>query len=109
LSVQIGLSHRGLERPLPAVVRQDREGQVSIQFTGMTMEQERWLVASTFARADIWLSRWGQHERDSFWKSMLLVLGASGRGFQRLGGHIVDSARQGFRRPRQAADRGSRA
>lgn len=95
--MQVGLSHRGLEQTLPAVVRQDRDGQVSIQFTQMSMEQERWLVASTFARADIWLSQWGQHDRDSFWRSMGQVLAASARGFGRLGGHIVDSARQGFR------------
>ncbi|MGW8275562.1 PilZ domain-containing protein [Xanthomonas axonopodis] len=103
LPVQIGLSHRGVEQTLPAVVRQDRDGQVSIQFTQMSMEQERWLVASTFARADIWLSQWGQHDRDAFWRSMGQVLEASARGFGRLGGHIVDSARQGFR-PRRAVD-----
>ncbi|MCF5992871.1 UDP-forming cellulose synthase catalytic subunit, partial [Xanthomonas perforans] len=92
-----------VEQTLPAVVRQDRDGQVSIQFTQMSMEQERWLVASTFARADIWLLQWGQHDRDAFWRSMGQVLEASARGFGRLGGHIVDSARQGFR-PRRPVD-----
>ncbi|WP_126968304.1 UDP-forming cellulose synthase catalytic subunit [Xanthomonas arboricola] len=103
LPVRIGLSHRGVEQTLPAVVRQDRDGQVSVQFTAMSMEQERWLVASTFARADIWLSQWGQHDRDSFWRSMGQVLAASARGFGRLGGHIALSARQGFR-PARALD-----
>jgi cellulose synthase (UDP-forming) len=100
--VQVGLSYRGHEQPLPAEVRHDRDGQVSIQFTEMSVEQERWLVASTFARADIWLSHWGQHERDSFFRSMLQVLGASLRGFGRLGGHVADSVRQGFRPSRAA-------
>ncbi len=103
-AVQVGLSYRGVERPLPAEVRHDRDGQISIQFTAMTVAQERWLVAATFARADIWLSQWGQHERDSFWRSALQVLGASMRGFQRLGGHIVDSVKQGFRPARPVGE-----
>ncbi len=105
-AIGIGLSYRGIEQTLPAVVRHDRDGQISIQFTEMSVEQERWLVASTFARADIWLSQWGQHDRDSFWRSVLQVLAASMRGFQRLGSHIVDSLRQGFR---PSATRGGEA
>jgi cellulose synthase (UDP-forming) len=103
LVVQVGLSHRGVERTLPAVIRQDRDKQISVQFTEMSVEQERWLVASTFARADIWLSQWGQHEHDSFGRSVLQVLGASMRGFQRLGQHVVQSAAHGFK-PARASD-----
>ncbi len=103
MPLHIGLSHRGLERLLPALVRHDRNGTISLQFSAMTMEQERWLVASTFARADIWLSQWGQRQQNSFWKSVPQVLGASMYGFGCLGRHIVDSARQGFR-PARAVD-----
>lgn len=101
-AVLVGLSYRGVERPLPAVVRHDRDSQISIEFSAMTVEQERWLVATTFARADIWLSQWGRHERDSFWKSVLPVFAASMRGFRRLGQHVVESVRQGFRPARPA-------
>lgn len=101
-SVLVGLSYRGVEHALPAVVRHDRDSQISIQFSEMTVEQERWLVAATFARADIWLSQWGRHERDSFRRSAVQVLGASMRGFRRLGQHVVDSVRQGFRPARAA-------
>lgn len=97
LPVQIGLRHRGVEQPLPATVRHDRDGQISVEFTGMDLEQERWLVACTFARADLWLGQWGQHDRDSFLKSVGQVLAASMRGFRRLGQHTASSLRRGFR------------
>src|SRR5690606_42014908 len=55
--VQVELGHRGRSYRLPAVVRQDRDEQgVSIEFQELDLEQERWLVASTFARADLWMS-----------------------------------------------------
>ncbi|HEY0333109.1 MAG TPA: UDP-forming cellulose synthase catalytic subunit [Stenotrophomonas sp.] len=97
LRVHIGLRQRGVEQPLPAIVRQDRDNQISIEFADLDLEQERWLVACTFARADLWIGRWGQHDRDSFLKSVGQVLAASLRGFRRLGQHIGESARQGFR------------
>ncbi len=89
--MQVGLRHRGEEQPLPAIVRHDREGQVSVEFAEMDLEQERWLVACTFARADLWLGQWGQHDRDSFLKSVGQVLAASMRGFRRLGQHTASS------------------
>ena len=96
--VRIGLTHRGQEQRLPAVIRQDRDRSgVSIQFDALNVEQERWLVASTFARADVWISQWGQHERDSFWRSLGEVTLASLRGFRHLGRHVSASLRQGFR------------
>ncbi|QNH22655.1 UDP-forming cellulose synthase catalytic subunit [Xanthomonas sp. GW] len=95
--VDVGLSHRNVERRLPAIVRHDRDGHISVQFRAMSIEQERWLVACTFARADIWVSQWGRHDRDNFWKSMGQVFAASMRGFQRLGQHVGDSVRGGFR------------
>ncbi|MBD9369513.1 UDP-forming cellulose synthase catalytic subunit [Xanthomonas sp. XNM01] len=99
--VEIELRHRNRSHRLPAIVRQDRDDSgLSIQFDEMTLEQERWLVASTFARADIWVSQWGQHDRDTFLRSLSGVLKASARGFQRLGRHIVTSGRQGFRSQR---------
>ncbi|KRG45564.1 cellulose synthase [Stenotrophomonas panacihumi] len=97
MNVQIGLRHRGVEQPLPAIVRHDRDGQISIEFAQMDLEQERWLVACTFARADLWLGQWGQHDRDSFLRSVGQVLGASMRGFRRLGQHSISSLRRGFR------------
>lgn len=95
--VDVGLSHRNVERRLPAIVRHDRDGHISVQFRAMSIEQERWLVACTFARADIWVSQWGRHDRDNFWKSMGQVFAASMRGFKRLGQHVGDSVRGGFR------------
>lgn len=95
--VDVGLSHRNVERRLPAIVRHDRDGHISVQFRAMSIEQERWLVACTFARADIWVSQWGRHDRDNFWKSMGQVFAASMRGFQRLGQHVGESVRGGFR------------
>ncbi len=103
--VEIELAHRNRSQRLPAVVRQDRDDQgMSIQFTEMSLEQERWLVASTFARADIWVSQWGLHDRDTFLRSLSGVLKASARGFQRLGQHIVVSGRQGFRSQPRTGD-----
>ncbi|KAF1686578.1 UDP-forming cellulose synthase catalytic subunit [Pseudoxanthomonas broegbernensis] len=97
-AVEIELMNRGRSQHLPAVVRQDRDERgLSIEFGAMSLEQERWLVASTFARADLWVSLWGRHDRDSLLGSLGGVLKASARGFQRLGRHIVSSGRQGFR------------
>lgn len=97
MSIEIGLSHRGEERLLPAIIRHNRNGQISIQFKEMNLQQERWLVASTFARADIWLSQWGRHDRDSFFVSMRQVLGTSLRGFGVLGRHLFSFKSQGSR------------
>ena len=103
-AVEIELANRGRSRRLPATVRQDRDEQgLSIEFGAMDLEQERWLVAATFARADLWVSQWGRHQNDTFLGSLGGVLKASARGFQRLGQHVVASARQGFR------SRGARA
>ena len=99
--VQVELGHRGRSYRLPAVVRQDRDEQgVSIEFQELDLEQERWLVASTFARADLWMSQWGRHDRDTFLGSLGGVLRASVRGFMALGRHVADSSRSGFRGPR---------
>ena len=99
--VHIELGHRGRSHRLPAVVRHDRDEQgLSIEFGELTVEQERWLVASTFARADLWMSQWGRHDRDTFLGSLGGVLRASLRGFGALGRHIASSSREGFRRPR---------
>jgi hypothetical protein len=74
------LSHRGREQAVPAVVRHDRDAEgFSIEFLPMNIEQERWLVATTFARADIWISQWGRHGRETFFKSLGEVLHASAR------------------------------
>lgn len=89
MSIQIGLTHRNEERLLPAIVRHNRQGIISVQFEEMNIQQERWLIASTFARADIWLSQWGKHDRDSFFVSMRQVLGTSMRGFGVLGLHLL--------------------
>ena len=79
---------------LPAVVRHDRDEQgISLQFEVLTLEQERWLIASTFARADIWVSLWGRHERDTFLRSLSDVLRASLRGFHRLGRFVITRGR----------------
>src|SRR5690606_36136005 len=99
--VHIELGHRGRSHRLPAVVRHDRDDQgLSIEFAELNLEQERWLVASTFARADLWMSQWGHHDRDTFLGSLGGVMRASVRGFVALGRHIASSSREGFRRPR---------
>lgn len=99
--VHVELGHRGRSHRLPAVVRQDRDDQgLSIEFGEMNLEQERWLVASTFARADLWMSQWGRHDRDTFLGSLGGVMRASFRGFGALGKHIASSSRAGFRGPR---------
>ena len=95
--LQVGMTHRGVQRWLPAESRHDRNGVISVEFAELSMEQERWLVACTFARADLWLSQWGRHDRDGFLRSLGQVMAASLRGFQSLGKHISDSIRQGFR------------
>ena len=70
----------------------------------MTLEQERWLVATTFARADLWVTLWDRHEPDTFRRSVVEVLQASTRGFQRLAAHVWNSSRQGYRSGRRAED-----
>jgi cellulose synthase (UDP-forming) len=103
--VAIELSHRGRSQRLPAVVRQDRDTHgLSVEFRPMSLEQERWLVAATFARADLWVSLWGRHTPDTFMRSLGEVLRASARGFQRLGAHVLSSSRQGFRSGRHTGD-----
>ena len=92
--VDIVLSSRGQSMPLPAVVRHDREGEgISLQFEPMSLEQERWLVTSTFARADIWIQMWGRHDRDTPLRSLIDVLKASMRGFHRLGKFVASGGR----------------
>lgn len=100
--VEVELTHRNQSRRLPAVVRNDRgKDGLGIRFTVATIEQERWLVASTFSRADVWVTRWGQHDQDTFAGSLADISVASLRGFRRLGQYMLTSARQGLR-PRSA-------
>ncbi|ALJ29390.1 Cellulose synthase catalytic subunit [Stenotrophomonas acidaminiphila] len=92
--VEIELRHRQRSQRLPAQVRHDRDAQgLSLQFGELSIEQERWLIASTFARADIWVSLWGRHERDTFLRSLSDVLRASLRGFHRLGRFVITRGR----------------
>ena len=94
MAVEIELRHRQRSHRLPAVVRHDRDAQgLSLQFGELNIEQERWLIASTFARADIWVSLWGRHERDTFLRSLSDVLRASLRGFHRLGRFVITRGR----------------
>lgn len=94
--VHIVLSSRGQSMPLPAEVRQDRDrGGISLEFSPMSLEQERWLVTSTFARADIWIQMWGRHDRDTPLRSLIDVLKASLRGFHRLGRFVASGGRLG--------------
>ena len=103
--VEIELVLAGLRKRLPAEVRQDREALgISLEFRPMTLEQERWLVATTFARADLWVTLWDRHEPDTFRRSVVEVLQASTRGFQRLAAHVWNSSRQGYRSGRRAED-----
>jgi len=93
--VGVELSNRGRSQRLPAIIRQDRDGQgISLQFQPLDLEQERWLVTSTFARADIWVQLWGRHDRDTFLRSFADVVRASARGFQRLGGFVLSGGRR---------------
>ena len=94
--VEIELLNRQRSGRLPAEVRQDRDDKgISIQFGALSLEQERWLVAATFARADIWLTLWGRHDRDTFVRSTTDVLKASVRGFHRLGKFVISGGREG--------------
>ncbi|MDV3469627.1 UDP-forming cellulose synthase catalytic subunit [Stenotrophomonas sp. C3(2023)] len=93
--VQIELRNRGRSERLPAVIRHDRDGQgISLQFQKLDLEQERWLVTSTFARADIWVQLWGRHDRDTLLRSFADVSRASARGFARLGHFIITGGRR---------------
>lgn len=95
LPVEIELAHRRRSGRLPAVVRDARGGNtIAIEFQELDLEQERWLVASTFARADMWVSLWGRHGKEGFFGSLGSVLRASGRGFRRLGQWIVGGGRR---------------
>ncbi len=93
--VQVELSNRGRSQLLPAVVRHDRDEQgISLQFEVLTLEQERWLIASTFARADMWVQLWGRHADDTLLRSFTDVTRASLRGFQRLGHFLITGGRR---------------
>lgn len=94
-TIEIELRNRGRSERLPAIIRQDRDGQgISLQFQPLTLEQERWLVTSTFARADIWVQLWGRHDRDTLLRSVADVTRASMRGFHRLGHFIITGGRR---------------
>jgi len=99
--VHIELRNRGRSDHLPAVIRHDRDGQgISLQFQPLSLEQERWLVTSTFARADIWVQLWGRHDRDTLLRSFADVSRASMRGFARLGHFIITGGRRSAAAPR---------
>lgn len=92
---EIEISNRNRSRRLPVVIRHDRDAQgVSLQFLPLDLEQERWLVTCTFARADIWVQLWGRHDRDTLLRSFGDVLKASLRGFHRLGRFITTAGRR---------------
>ncbi|MCD9027075.1 UDP-forming cellulose synthase catalytic subunit [Luteimonas sp. BDR2-5] len=96
--VEIELSSRNRSERLPALVLQDRDEQgLGIQFRELTLKQERWLIASTFARADIWYSKWGRHAQQGYLASVGGVLVASAHGLRVLGKYIATSAGRGFR------------
>ena len=65
-----------------------------LQFEVLTLEQERWLIASTFARADMWVQLWGRHADDTLLRSFTDVTRASLRGFQRLGHFLITGGRR---------------
>ncbi|MGV8960523.1 MAG: UDP-forming cellulose synthase catalytic subunit [Stenotrophomonas sp.] len=93
--VEIELAHRQRSQRLPAVIRQDRDAHgISIQFEALDLAQERWLVTSTFARADIWVSLWGRHDSVTLLRSTSDVLKVSLRGFQRLGQFVLSGGRK---------------
>jgi cellulose synthase (UDP-forming) len=103
--VEVELAHRQRSQRLPAEVRHDRDDQgISIQFGELTLEQERWLVTSTFARADIWVKLWGRHDRDTFLRSTTDVLKASMRGFHRLGQFVFAGGRKDAPTPPRTGD-----
>lgn len=101
-AVEVGLTHRGVERRLPATVRRLAEGGVAgLAFEALDVEQQRWRVACTFARADVWVAMWGVHEKVSFWRTLYEVGTISLRGFHRLGRHVLQSVSGGYVRPGQ--------
>lgn len=90
----IELSSRNRSNRLPVVIRQDRDASgISLQFGELDLEQERWLVTCTFARADVWVQLWGRHDRDTLLRSFGDVFMASLRGFHRLGQFITSGGR----------------
>ncbi|MCD9006567.1 UDP-forming cellulose synthase catalytic subunit [Luteimonas sp. XNQY3] len=96
--VEVGLFHRGDERRLPGTLRRDTDASIaSLEFGALDLDQERWLVASTFARADVWMARWGHHPPATFRSSFWHVFKASMRGFGRLNGYLAQSVRRVFR------------
>ncbi|WP_066093850.1 UDP-forming cellulose synthase catalytic subunit [Xanthomonas massiliensis] len=95
-ALEVGLTHRGIERRLPAVVRRRSGTELGLKFGELDVDQQRWLVASTFARADVWVSLWGVHEKESFWRALGDVAATSLRGFHRLGRHIAESVGGGY-------------
>ena len=93
--IEIELTNRNRSKRLPATIRHDRDGQgVSLQFRELGLEEERWLVTSTFARADIWVQLWGRHDNDTFLRSFADVTRASMRGFRVLGHFIITGGRR---------------
>lgn len=53
---------------------------LALQLEEMSMAQQMTLAQMTFSRADLWLDKWQVAHRESTWKAMRRVLGASSRG-----------------------------
>jgi cellulose synthase (UDP-forming) len=106
-TLELGLTRRGEERRLPASVVHRYDRRMNIAFGKLDIEQESWLVANTFARADIWASRWGHHEGDKPLRTFAHITRVSLAGLRQLAVYTVKSATQGFRRkPANAAPTG---
>ncbi|HGK7304410.1 UDP-forming cellulose synthase catalytic subunit [Stenotrophomonas maltophilia] len=101
----IELSNRNRSKQLPVIIRHDRDASgISLQFGELDLEQERWLVTCTFARADIWVQLWGRHDRDTLLRSFGDVFKASLRGFHRLGRFITTGGRRSDAAPPRTGD-----
>ena len=82
--IQLGLTRRGEERRLPASIIMSRGRRMNISFGDLDIEQESWLIANTFARADIWASRWGVHKSDNALRTLAHIGVVSLAGLRQL-------------------------
>ncbi|MDO5610371.1 MAG: UDP-forming cellulose synthase catalytic subunit [Pseudomonadota bacterium] len=98
--VELGLIHRGIERRVPATIRRAGARDLSMEFDELTTEQEQWVIATTFARADVWISEFGKNSApNTLWQAVKEIMSASRQGVA----HLFRYAFSGGKRRQKAA------
>ena len=95
--LEVSLFSSGDEGTFPAQVTFCGAGRVGLQFAHMTAHQQAHLTRLTFARADSWLSFWGNRVHDRPLRSLWGVMQTGARGLTQVGlnlSNIVRGRRQ---------------